>query len=84
MKTLVTTLGLTAALAIGLASTSVMAAGMADGWMACNSEYSACLKDGSNMSVATNVDDAVAQGSSNASNWTGCNSNLAACYQSLN
>ena len=84
MKTLVTTLGLTAALAIGLASTSVMAAGMADGWMACNSEYSACLKDGSNMSVATNVNDAVAQGSSNASNWTGCNSNLAACYQSLN
>jgi len=82
MKTLVTTLGLTAALA--LASTSAMSAGMADGWVACNSEYSACVKGGTNMSVATSVSDAVAQGSSNASNWTSCNSALAACYQSLN
>ncbi|MCP4184513.1 MAG: hypothetical protein GY761_14560 [Hyphomicrobiales bacterium] len=83
MKTLVTTLGLTAALAIGVASTSTMAAGMADGWMACNAGYSACLRDGSNMSFATNVNDAVARSSSNVSNWSSCNSALVACYQSL-
>ena len=82
MKTLITALSMAAALSISAASTTVFA-GPLDGWMGCNSEYTACLRDGTNMSLATNINDAVAQGSNNGSNWAGCNSALAACYQSL-
>ena len=83
MKTFITAFSVAAALCAGVASTSVFAASM-DGWASCNSEYAACLRDGTNMSLATNIGDAVSQGSDNTSNWVGCNSGLAACYQSLN
>lgn len=84
MKTLVTTLGVAAALALSVASTPVFAGAMVDGWAGCNAEYTACLRDGSNMSLATGISEAVSQGSSNTSNWVGCNGALAACYKSLN
>ncbi len=84
MKTLITTLGLAAALSVSLASTSAISGPMVDAWVGCNSEYTACLSGGTDMSLATNVNDAIAQGSANTSNWASCNSALAACYQSLN
>jgi hypothetical protein len=83
MKTLITAFGLAAALLLSVASTSVFAASL-QGWADCNSQYSACLRDGTNMSVAGTPSDAVAQGSDNTSNWASCNSALAACYQSGN
>ena len=83
MKSLITTLGVVAALGVSVASTTAFA-GPVDGWVGCNTEYSACLRDGTNMSIASNVSDAVSQGSDNTSNWVGCNSQLAACYKSLN
>ncbi len=84
MKTLITTLGLAAALSVSLVSTSAISGSMVDGWVGCNTEYAACLSGGTNMSLATNVNDAVSQGSANTSNWVSCNGALAACYQSLN
>ncbi len=83
MKKIVTALSLGAALSLSMAASTVFA-GPLDGWASCNSEYSACLRDGSNMSLATSVGDAVDQGASNTQNWASCNSSLAACYQSLN
>ena len=82
MKTIITTLGVAAALSLSIAST--VYAGPVDGWVSCNSEYAACLRDGTNMSLATNPSDAISQGSDNTSNWVSCNSSLAQCYQSLN
>ncbi len=82
MKTFVTSLSLAAALSLGAASTTAFA-GAADGWVSCNTEYSACLRDGTNMSIATDINSAVSQGSANTSNWVSCNSQLAACYKSL-
>ncbi len=84
MKTLITTLGLAAALSVSLVSTSAISGPTIDGWVGCNTEYTACLSGGTDMSLATNVNDAVAQGSANTSNWVSCNGALAACYQSLN
>ncbi len=84
MKTLITTLGLAAALSVSLVSTSAISGPMVEGWSSCNTEYAACLSGGTNMSMATNVNDAIAQGSANTSNWVSCNGALAACYQSLN
>ena len=81
MKTIITALSVAGALCLSVASTSVIAASMG-GWAECNSQYAACLRDGSNMSLATSIDDAVSQGSSNASNWASCNSELAACFKS--
>ncbi len=82
MKTIITTLGVAAALSLSIASTAY--ASPVDGWVSCNSEYAACLKSGTNMSLATSVSDAVSQGADNTSNWLSCNSALAQCYQSLN
>ncbi len=69
MKTFLTTLGVVAALAVTLASTSVIAA-TPDQAVACNSEYAACLRNGANMSL-----------SDGAANWASCNQALAACYK---
>ena len=81
MNKILTGLGIAAALSLSVASTAF--AGPMEGWAGCNSEYAACLRDGSNMSLATSVSDAVSQGSDNTSNWVSCNGQLAACYQSL-
>lgn len=82
MKKIVTTLGVAAALSLSVASS--LYAGPLDGWVSCNSEYNACLRDGTNMSLASSVSGAISQGSDNTSNWLGCNGQLAACYASLN
>lgn len=82
MKKIISTLGIAAALSFGVSAT--LSANPIDGWISCNSEYNACLRDGTNMSIATSISDAVSQGSGNTSNWVSCNGQLAACYKSLN
>jgi len=84
MKKLITTLGVAAALSISVASSTAFSASHVQGWVDCNSEYSACLRDGTNLSIATDINEAVSQGSDNTSNWVQCNSSLASCYKSLN
>ena len=82
MKKIVTALGIAAGLSLSMGATA-STAGPMEGWAGCNSEYAACLRDGSNMSMAGSVSEAVEQGSSNTSNWVSCNGALAQCYQSL-
>lgn len=81
MKKIISTLGIAAALSLSVSAAAY--ANPIDGWISCHSEYNACLKDGTNMSIATSIPDAVSQGSGNTSNWVSCNSQLAACYKSL-
>ena len=83
MKTLITSLGLAAALSVSVISSSAVAGAMAEGWAACNAEYAACLKGGTDTSIASTPGDAMSQGQANMSNWASCNSALSACYKSL-
>ena len=69
MKTFLTTLSMAAVLSVSVASTSAIAA-TPEMATACNAEYSACIKDGANMSMKDR-----------ASHWSSCNSALAACYK---
>lgn len=75
MKTLVVTLSLAAALMAGVGATAALA-NAHEGWVACNTDYRACIRGGTNMSVG--------DGASNASNWASCNQALAACYRNMN
>ncbi len=82
MKTVITSLAVAAALSFSVAPAAI-AASHGQGWVDCNSQYAANLRDGSDTTIATNVGDAVAQGSSNISNWAEANRALAECYRSL-
>ena len=83
MKSFITALGVTAALGVSVASAPAFA-GSLQGMADCNAEYAACLKDGTNMSMATSIGGAVSQGSDNTSNWMSCSAALAACYGDQN
>ena len=72
MKTLLVTVSVAASLMASIGTTAVFA-NAHEGWVACNSEYRACLRDGTNMSLGN--------GASNASNWASCNQALSACYK---
>ena len=83
MKSYLTALSLAAALGTGITAAPAFAGSDAMSCMAgCNSEYAACLQDGTNMSMAMSVDEAIAQGQSNMDNAAACNNAVAACYQS--
>jgi hypothetical protein len=75
MKTLLVTLSLAASLMVGVGATAALA-NAHEGWVACNTEYRACIRGGANMSLGN--------GAGNASNWAGCNQALAACYKNMN
>jgi hypothetical protein len=75
MKTFIATISMAASLVISAGYMSAYA-NAHEGWVACNSEYRACIQSGTNMSLGN--------GASNASNWASCNQALAACYKSMN
>jgi len=82
MKTVITSLAVAAALSFSVAPAAI-AASNGQAWANCNIQYAADLRDGSDTTIATNVGDAVAQGSANISNWAAANRALAECYRNL-
>ncbi|MCF6321813.1 MAG: hypothetical protein L3J32_08620 [Rhizobiaceae bacterium] len=82
MKKIIASLAVAGALSFSVVPVT-FAASHGQGWVDCNTQYAATLRDGSNLSIATNVGDAVSQSSSNISNWIEANRALVACYQSL-
>lgn len=74
---------MTAALSAGTANAAAHGASIMEGMAACNAEYRACLKGGTNMSIASTPSEGLDTMQSNGANWAACNSAQLACYQSL-
>lgn len=73
----------TAALLAASATAHADMTSMAQGWTACNTQYQACVKGGTDMAMASTPAEGMAKMQSNMQNGMSCGQALQACYASV-